>query len=287
MSVTPLPPAPRNARILRGGGVRFVWTCLLVLTVPACATKGDIKAVTAAVDAVRVQSERTHAALSSLGVEMAALQDTLESEAGRGLDSRGGIARELRAIRDQLTRLEQLTGQVQAQVTRLQTRSGNRPGGIPGGIRQLPTTVVPDSARDALRRSGTDGGTNERTGDPGALFDVAIRMFNSGSLSTARAGFEQFLQIAPNHARAPLAYFNLGDIAVQEDRPDNAVESFLRVPELFPDSDIVPRALYRAGSVEHERGNDDRARGHLHRLVDSYPDSGVAELARELLQEIG
>jgi TolA-binding protein len=39
--------------------------------------------------------------------------------------------------------------------------------------------------------------------------------------------------------------------------------------------------------VEHERGNDDEATTHLQRLVNSYPDSGVAELARDLLEEIG
>lgn len=283
MSVTPLSPAPPSARIPRGRGVRFVCTCLsllALLVLPACATKGDIKAVTAAVDELRAQSERTDASLRALGVEIAALQDTLETEAGRGVDSRGGIARELRAIHGQLTRMEQLTGQIQADVSRLGTRL-NR--GL-DDLAMLPPTVMPnDSLRDALRNSGGA----QSTDDPDGVFDVAVRMFNSGSLSTARAGFERFLQIAGNHPRAPIAHFNLGDIAVQENRLGDAVQAFLRVPELYPGSDVVPRALYRAGSVEHERGNDDAARGHLERVVSSYPDSGVAELARDLLEEIG
>jgi TolA-binding protein len=280
MSVTPLPPAPRNLRIPRGGGVRFIWVGLLLLALPGCATKGDVKAVTAAVDGLRVQSERTDSTLRALGVEIAALQDTLETEAGRGLDSRGGIARELRAIRDQLNRLEQLTGQIQAQVSRMDARVSSSLQ----NIRQLPTTVRPDSTRDLLRE---DSGGDAPAGDPDAVFEVAVRLFNSGSLATARAGFEQFLQMAPGHDEAPVAYFNLGDIAFQEDRLDDSVAAFLRVPELFPDSDIVPRALYRAGSVEHERGNDEAATRHLERVVNSYPDSGVAELARDLLEEIG
>jgi TolA-binding protein len=252
---------------------------VLLLVLPACATKGDIKAVTDAVDGLRVESERTRETLLSLGVEIAALQDTLETESGRGVDSRGGIARELRAIHDQLNRLEQLTGQIQAQVTRLDSR-------VTSGlqrIRQLPTTVVPDSTREALR----DSSRNTSTGDPDAVFDVAVRMFNSGSLATARAGFLQFLQTAPTHERAPVAHFNLGDIASQEDRLDDAVQAFLRVPELFPTSDYVPRALYRAGALEHERGNDAAATTHLERVVTSYSESGVAELARDLLEEIG
>jgi TolA-binding protein len=252
---------------------------LVLVALPACATKGDIKGVTAAVEGLREQAETTDATIRALGQEIGALQDTLETESGRGVDSRGGIARELRAIHDQLDRLEQLTGLIQAQLRRLDTSvtSGLQ------NIQQLPTTVMPDSTRDLLRDTSGDASTS----DPGAIFDVAIRMFNSGSLSTARAGFEQFLQVAPSHARAPVAYFNLGDIASQENRLDDAVESFLRVPELYPESDIVPRALYRAGSVEHERGNDDEATTHLQRLVNSYPDSGVAELARDLLEEIG
>jgi TolA-binding protein len=279
MSVSPLPPAPRNARNPRGGGVRFVLAGLVVLALPACATKGDIKDMTAAVDGLRAQSARTDSTLMALRLEITAIQDTLETEAGRGLDSRGGIARQLRAINDQLRRLEQLTGQIQAQVTRLDSRVSS---GLQD-VRQLPTTVRPDSSRNALRGSGG----YDSTGDADSVFEVAVRMFNSGGLSTARAGFERFLQIAPTHARAPVAYFNLGDIASQEDRLDDAVAAFLRVPELFPDSDVVPRALYRAGSVEHERGNDEQAAALLERVVNSYPDSGVAELARDLLEEIG
>ena len=50
---------------------------------------------------------------------------------------------------------------------------------------------------------------------------------------------------------------------------------------------VAAADTYRAGAVEHERGNDDEARTHLERLVNSYPDSGVADLARDLLEEIG
>ena len=72
----------------------------------------------------------------------------------------------------------------------------------------------------------------------------------------------------------------------QENRLDEAIEAFLRLPELFPTADRVPQALYRVGSIYELQGNLDQAVIYLERVVNTYPDSGAAELARELLREI-
>ena len=77
------------------------------------------------------------------------------------------------------------------------------------------------------------------------------------------------------------------DILVQENRLDEAKDAFLRIPELFPTAQRVPWALYRVALLEIEMDNLDGAREYLNRVVNTYPSSGVAELARERLQEIG
>ena len=110
---------------------------------------------------------------------------------------------------------------------------------------------------------------------------------SSATFTTARRAFERFLQAYPNHSLAADARYFLAEIMVQEGRYQEAVEAFLRIPEMYPTSSRVPEALYRAGVLNLEELDDpEEARRHLERVVNSYPDSGVANLARERLQEI-
>jgi len=236
------------------------------------------------VDGLRAQSARTDSVIVALAGDIDRLQDTVRTAQGEQVNTRGSMARDLREINEQLSRIEQLVGLIQSEMTRLENRVVNR---LSGNVQQLPTSERPDTLRGQQLRDPNTGPQTTRGGDPDAIFDVALRQYRNQALMTARTGFSQFLNMAPNHPRAPEAWFYMGDIHEQEEELDDAVAAFLRVHELFPGSDQVPMALYRAGSLEHDRGNDDAARGHLQRLVNSFPDADAAQLARELLQEIG
>jgi tol-pal system protein YbgF len=96
----------------------------------------------------------------------------------------------------------------------------------------------------------------------------------------------QFLQTYPNDALAPDAHYYLADILVQENRLDEAIRAFLRVPELFPTAQKVPEAFYRVGILYLELNQREDARAYLERVVNSYPESGAAVLARERLAQI-
>ena len=284
MNVTPLPPDAPRARSMRGRGVRFVCALLTLLVLPACATKGDIAELTAAVDGLRAQSARTDSVLGELARDIDRLQDTVRTAQGQQIDTRGSMARDLRQINDQLSRIEQLVGLIQSEMSRLEDRVVRRVG----SVEQLPTSERPDTLRGQRLRDPGNQPQTTRGGDPDAIFDVALRQYRNQALVTARTGFSQFLNMAPpNHPRAAEAWFYLGDIQEQQENLEAALDAFLRVHELFPGSDQVPMALYRAGALEHERGNDEQAREHLRRLVNSFPESDAAGLARELLEEIG
>ena len=90
--------------LLRGwGGVRvFLVTATLLLSA-GCATWGDVRRLQ---DEVAGQAARQEAQLRELSVDIQALRDSLEIQSAIQselvVDTRGGIARELRDIRDQL-----------------------------------------------------------------------------------------------------------------------------------------------------------------------------------------
>ena len=66
--------------------------------------------------------------VAGLLAEIEALQDTLEIQSGMVVDTRGGIARELRDVQDQLSRLTALTGQIQRYGGSPVTAAGGGPG---------------------------------------------------------------------------------------------------------------------------------------------------------------
>jgi len=255
----------------RGGGV-FLVSVTLVLS-SGCAMKGDVRRLQ---DEIARQASRQEAQLRELSAGIEALQDTLEIQTEMVIDTRGGIARELRDIQTQLSQLTALTGQIQRSVVLLSERI--RAEGAP--VTTSDRRADPDSLRALIGR---------RDGGPAAAeetYEAAVTQFNRGQLNTARMAFGSFLADYPDHRLAPSAQFNLADIFEQENRLDRAIEEFLRVVELYPTADRGPVALYRIGNIHVLQREFDEAMSYLERVVNTYPDSGAAELARELLQEI-
>jgi tol-pal system protein YbgF len=256
---------------VRGGGVFLVSATLLLAS--GCAMKADVRRLQ---DEVARQSARQDAQLRELTAAIGALQDTLAIQSDMVVDTRGGIARELRDIQTQLSQLSALTGQVQRSLALLSER-------VQAGGARVTTSerrADPDSLRALLGR---------RDGGPAAAeetYEAAVTQFNRGSLNTARMAFGSFLGDYPDHLLAPRAQFYLAEILQQENRLDEAIEEFLRISELYPTADRVPVALYRIGQIYVLQENFDEAVIYLERLVNTYPDSGAAGIARELLQEI-
>jgi tol-pal system protein YbgF len=257
----------RRGRCGRGGGV------FLLLMACGCATKGDVRALQ---DVVEAQASRQDGQLEALATEIQALQDTLEIQSDMVVDTRGGIARELRDMQDTLSRLMALTGQVQREVTLLSNRFDAQAARV--------TQTAPPGGADSAGVLPDVGGADPAAADD--TYQAAMAQLSRGSLATARRAFESFLVDYPDHRLAPSARFFLGDVFEQENRLDEAIEAFLRIPELYPTDDRVPQALYRAGAVYAMQDNVTDAVRYLETVVNTYPDSGAADLAQELLQEL-
>ena len=275
------PPFGTSARYrgwVRGGGVFFVGAASLLAS--GCAMKGDVRRLQ---EEVAQQSSRQDAQLSELRAlaadieaDIEALQDTLDVQSGMVVDSRGGISRELREIQTQLSQLTALTGQIQRSMVLISQRVQAEGARVTTSDRR----ADPDSLRALIGRGGGGGAAAEET------YEAAMTQYSRGSLNTAQMALRSFLGDFPDHGLAPRAQFFLADILEQENRLDDALAEFLRVPELYPAADQVPNALYRIALIYVIQENVDEAMVYLGRLTNTYPDSGPAELAQELLQEI-
>lgn len=261
-------PASRTLVLLAG-----------LVSVTGCATKQDIRDLR---DELTDELRLVAAAQDSLRVELRRqsmeTQDTLRNASRELGDIRGDVLTTLNRIGTQLGQIQELVGQNSLNISSLRdqmTMMRRGGAGLPGGEGDLGTAGVQTPA------------ASSGTGEADAMYNAAIRQYQRGSLSAARAAFQQFLTSYPSDGLAPQAHYYLADILVQEEELDDAISAFAEIPELFPTSSVVPDALYRMGVLHIELGNDEQARQILDRVVNSYGDSSVAGLARDRLSEIG
>ncbi|MGD2045530.1 MAG: tetratricopeptide repeat protein [Gemmatimonadota bacterium] len=273
----------RNRRDPGARGAIVVVAAALVLG--GCATKSDIRELQTEVrEELRAQAVRQDSLMMLLTRATASTQDTLRTQGDQLVDFRGDITRLLQSVSQSMQRLEALVGENQRGIAALRSQ-GVGGGGVavapgPGGIPSGDDTVAAPGGSETL--AGVGGGSNAEE-----LYGIARDQHQRGSLSAAQQAYEQFLEEYPNHPLAADAQFFMADILEQQDRPEDALQSFLGIPSLYPTASRVPEALYRAGILQADLGQTDEARSTLQRLMNTYPDSGVALLAREKLEELG
>lgn len=243
----------------------FLIALLTVLAGAGCATKGDIRVLQGEVAnlAARQASE-----LADFEALVRASQDTLSGQTGLYLELRREVLQRLDELLQQLLILVEVEGQSQRALASLRDQVE---------MMQRAPVVIPDSSAAGL--------PVEAEG-PEAHFEAALLMYNRGSNVTARRGFDEFLATYPNHELAGDATFFLSDLDLQEERIEDAIDGFMRVPQMYPSSPRVPEALYRAALLHEELGEAEETRTLLERVISGFPDSDVAELAQQKLREI-
>ena len=239
---------------------RLLAVALLVPMLGGCAMKRDVQDLQAQIADLRGSQERL---LREIQRQNTALLDTLTV---RDTRMRGDLLNQLVEIQRHLVQIQELTGQGQQGLAELREALQQR--------------------EEALRRAVVSAEPSTAAGDPAELFAMAEAAFERGSMSTAQAGFEEFVSAFPNDARTPAARLNLGAILAQDDDEDGALEQYSRILELHPNAPEAASALFRAALIEADRGNEDRARSMLNQLTAAYPTSPEAGEAREQLRRM-
>ena len=240
---------------------RLLVVALLVPILGGCAMKRDVQDLQTQIADLQSSQERM---LRELQRQNLAILDTL---AMRDVRMRGDLLNQLVQIERQLVQIQELTGQGQQRLAELRETLQDR--------------------EEALRRAvAVDATPSADAGDPMELFETAEAALNRGSMSTARAGFEEFVRSFPQHERAPAARLNLGAILADAGQETAALEEYSRILELHPNAPEAASALFRAALIELDRDNDDRARSMLNQLTAAYPSSPEAAEAREQLRRM-
>lgn len=240
---------------------------LALLPLGACATKRDVRELRAEVASLREAQE------SALRDMQRGNREMLDSLSRQGLRTRGDVLNRIGQMEGQLSQVREMTGQGQQELQQLREQLRARE-------REL------EAARRAAAAAATDTAAPPAPeADPEELFSTALESFRRGSMTTARAGFQEFLRANPQHRRAGEALFYVGETYAERD-PARAIQLYAQVVRDHPTSPRAPAALYRAGTLEAARGNRSEARTLFSRVVQSYPRSQEAELSRQELRKL-
>jgi TolA-binding protein len=241
---------------------RLLTLAVVLAATTGCATKRDMRDLREEMSAMRLAQE---ALLRDLQRQNSAIMDSLSTQDVR---LRGDLTNQLLQMDRQLVQIQELTGQGQQQVSQLREAIRAR--------------------EEAFRNNGDGSGQSAASpaGDPEELFTTSQAALQRGSLTTARAGFQELVRAHPQHPRVPEALLAIGESFEQANEPVRALEAYARLLELHPNSTRAPTALFRAAMIEVGRNNRDAARTMLTQITAAYPRSPEAARATQELQRL-
>lgn len=277
-----------------GSVVKYRGAALVALTLlaGACASTDDVRSVRTELRMLAVRQDSAFRALMrAVARGNEATLDSVSAVAEELFAFRGDANNRLVAIREQQLRLGELVGQSQRSLQSLQDEvTAQRLE-----MQQWDSRTAADDEEGGSEGEGTgeadpdpaeEGAVVEGDTDPAEdVYQVAVRSLDRGNFGMARRGFEHFVGEFPNHELTPMAYVSLGALASERDELEDAIDLYLRVPELFPASEAVPDALFRTGVLYLEMEDCDLAAEYLERVVNSFAEHRLAALAEERLEE--
>lgn len=115
-------------------------------------------------------------------------------------------------------------------------------------------------------------------------YQAAFALVRQKSFADALTAFADFIQLYPDSARIPNAYYWIGEVNLAEQNLEPAKTAFEKVIADFSDHRKAPDATYKLGVIYHQMGKADKAQELFKQTLSRYPDSSAANLAQDYLK---
>lgn len=147
-----------------------------------------------------------------------------------------------------------------------------------GGSDQLPVTPAP-SPRLPVPLPAADS-----TATDAQAYQQAFGLVRQKDFSAALDAFDKFIELYPDSARLPNAYYWVGEVNLAEQKLEPAKAAFEKVLKAFPEHRKAADAAYKLGVIYHQMGDQAKANDMFNDTISRYPDSSAASLARDYLK---
>jgi tol-pal system protein YbgF len=257
---------------------RFI-VALLPLTLGGCffATKSDFDKLQADVIGTRAGSNAAdsvqRAYLIDLSRNMRSLNDSISALSKRINTMKTANDADLAAIREDISQLQDLSGQSQRQ------------------LRDMRAAVEERTAQpDAGTRPDSDASANETPvgGGPGPaqLLQAGRDQLLKGGNVSARAAFAELISKYPRSDLVPEAMFYTAQAYAAERNADAADKEYASLITKYPSSPRVPTAMYKRALQMQATKKTADAKRMFQDIIKRFPRSDEAALADERLQSI-
>lgn len=256
---------------------------VVILTAGACfATRNDVRILQQDLQVVRAERaagdsalrERMEADLQRVTAVLAELGDSVHSANVLLNRLRGDFGEDMRAVRQQLIMIQELTGQSQRRILELRSELEARAAEV---------SAPPDTTA-AGRPDSTVSARPSAPPGPAQLYQMGQDQLRRGSVSSARAAFLQLLSAYPTSDLAPEALYGVAETWADEGNGVAADSVYAQVVQRYPRSAMAPNALYKRATAFRSIGQTDQAEALYRQIVDQYPRSDAALLAQEFLR---
>ncbi|MFM8566811.1 MAG: tetratricopeptide repeat protein, partial [Gemmatimonadota bacterium] len=193
----------------------------------------------------------------------------------------GALREEQLAIRQQLSTIQELTGQSQRRIQELRADLES------DAADRAAAPVVPTAAGDTTRGTmggGATGAAGMPAGPgPAQLYQLGQDQLRRGSNTAARGAFTTLLTQHPRSDLAPDALYGIAETFTAEGNGVWADSVYNLVATRYPQSERAPIALYKRATAYRLVGQSERAQALYRQIVETYPNSESARLAQGFL----
>jgi TolA-binding protein len=241
----------------------------VVLVVPGCATKKDLRLLRDEMVALQAHQDSL---FRQAQMQNRLLLDTLRANLSVQMDAAGQTSHRFQQLEQQLERTEAVLQQMQLSMTnftdRLDRQIATNPTGPPRTGSQLGNPVAGNGTAVADSSAGQ--------GEADQAYSMGMEKMAAGAYTTARNVFELFLDRFPTDPRAADVQFQIAESYAQEADYTRAISELekLEVTYASTNRERSAQALLRAGIIAEERLNDPaRARQYYQTVVRRYPET--------------
>lgn len=122
--------------------------------------------------------------------------------------------------------------------------------------------------------------------DPEKLYQKAYNYLTSANYDKSTDWFEAFIERFPEHQFADNSYYWLGELALVQGDPKNALLHFSKGLKKFPNGTKASANLLKIGVAFKQMGNLKHAKTSWDKLIADYPNTPEAKKAQNFLAEL-
>ncbi len=269
----------------------YLLSALLVLSLAACATSSDLKAVRTEVN------QQMEANLAAMDARISAVKKEQEKDAATIAAVRKNQANTAADVAELREQIQQLRGQLET-LKKETAKDNKKEDEYKEKLEALSLKInfienfleigKKDSAGDVVVALDNPLAGKDASGKPdkAARYAAAYQMFKAGQYTKARESFQAFLNAYPSGEYSDNAQFWIGECFFFEKKYEKAILEYDKVVKKFPSSGKVPYALLKQGISFQSLGDKTSARLLLQQVIKDYPNTSQARIARSKLQEI-